>query len=102
MAQIHCKMCGGLVELPEGTTVGDCPYCGSRTTFPKVDSEKREQLYARAEQFRADGRFDRAISVYEEILRDDADDAEAYWGLLLSRFGIEYVEDPQTHERIPT
>ena len=30
------------------------------------------------------------------------DDAEAHWGLVLSRYGVEYVEDPKTHERIPT
>lgn len=29
-------------------------------------------------------------------------DAEAHWGAVISRFGIEYVEDPATHQRIPT
>ncbi|MBR5109334.1 MAG: hypothetical protein IK099_03990 [Clostridia bacterium] len=32
----------------------------------------------------------------------DDTDAEAHWGAVLSRYGIEYVEDPVTHERIPT
>lgn len=102
MATIPCKQCGGMVELSDGITLGECPYCGSVTTFPKLDSDKREQLYNRAEQFRSSGNFDRAIGVYEEILRETPEDAEAYWGLVISRFGIEYVVDPQSHERIPT
>ncbi|MBP5640016.1 MAG: TIR domain-containing protein, partial [Victivallales bacterium] len=99
---VQCKMCGGMVELPEGATVGECPYCGSLTTFPKIDTERVEQLYARAEHFRHAGDFDKAVAAYEAIVRENPDDAEAYWGLVISRFGIEYVEDPATHERIPT
>ena len=28
--------------------------------------------------------------------------AEAYWSLVLCRYGIEYVEDPASHKRVPT
>ncbi len=56
----------------------------------------------RAEHFRRANDFDRAIAAYEAIVQEDSTDAEAYWGIVISRFGIEYVEDPATHERIPT
>ena len=102
MATIQCKMCGYMVELKEGATVGECPACGSTTTFPKLTSEHAGQLYARAEHFRQLNDFDKAVDAYEAVVREDPDDPEAYWGLVLSRFGIEYVEDPQTHERVPT
>lgn len=46
--------------------------------------------------------FDKAISVYESILTDNCEDADALWGLVLCRYGIEFVEDPKTHSRIPT
>ena len=46
--------------------------------------------------------FDRAITAYEKILDADDTNAEAHWGIVLSRYGIEYVEDPISHERIPT
>ena len=29
-------------------------------------------------------------------------DAEAYWSIVLCRYGIEYVEDPATRKRVPT
>lgn len=38
----------------------------------------------------------------EVILNEDSTDAEAYWSLVLCRYGIEYVEDPATHKRVPT
>ena len=102
MAKIQCKMCGGLNELPDGVTSGECPYCGSLTTFPKITDTQTEQLYSRAEHFRRNNNFDKAVSTYESILNRNNEDPEAYWGLLISRYGIEYVEDPATHERIPT
>lgn len=102
MATVQCKMCGGSVELADGKTFGECPYCGSLTTFPKIKDDKAAQLYARAEHYRRAGEFDKAVSTYEAIIADDPSDAEAYWGAVLSRYGIEYVEDPATHERIPT
>ena len=102
MASIQCKMCGGSVELPDGVTTGECPYCGSVTTFPRINSEQKEHLYTRAEHFRQANNFDKAVVSYEALLNLDAEDPEAYWGLLISRYGIEYVEDPATHERVPT
>ena len=102
MANIQCKMCGYMVELPEGATVGECPACGSTTTFPKLNSEHTEQLYARAEHFRQLNDFDKAADAYEAVVRELPDDPEAYWGLVLARYGIEYVEDPLSHERVPT
>jgi hypothetical protein len=42
------------------------------------------------------------MSIYEQILNEDSTDAESYWSLVLCRYGIEYVEDPETHKHIPT
>ena len=102
MAKIQCKMCGGEIQVPEGVCSGSCPYCGTLTTFPKVSSDELENLYNRAEHFRRINEYDKAVSAYEKIVEVNPDDAEAYWGLVISKFGIEYVEDPVSHERIPT
>lgn len=42
------------------------------------------------------------MSMYENILNEDDSDAEAYWSLVLCKYGIEYIEDPSTHRRVPT
>ncbi|MBR5178065.1 MAG: leucine-rich repeat protein [Lachnospiraceae bacterium] len=42
------------------------------------------------------------MSIYEKIVEQDDSEAEAHWGIVLCRYGIEYVEDPATKKRIPT
>lgn len=95
-------MCGGPLELPEGITYAECPYCGSAATFPKISNDHKESLYNRAEDLRRANDFDKALQAYEKILETDDTDPEIYWGMVLCRYGIEYVEDPVSHERIPT
>ena len=97
-----CKMCGGALDVAAGASIAECPYCGAKQTLPKLDDEKRANLYDRAGHFRRMSDFDKAMALYEEILREDGTDAEAYWSIVLCRYGIEYVEDPATHRRIPT
>ena len=102
MTIIKCKMCGGDIQRSEDQAYGTCDSCGSTMTFPKVSDEQRTNLFNRANHFRRQGEFDKAVAAYESILNQDDTDAEAHWGVVLSRYGIEYVEDPTSHERIPT
>ena len=99
---IKCKMCGGDIQFNSGDTVGQCDHCGCTTTFPKLPDEQRTNLFNRANHFRRQCEFDKAMAAYEHIVEEDDTDAEAHWGIVLSKYGIEYVEDPVTHERIPT
>lgn len=102
MAILKCKMCGGDLEIKENSTVCKCEYCGTTQTLPKIDNDRKANLYDRANHFRRNNEFDKAMGIYEQILNDDGSDAEAYWSLVLCRYGIEYVEDPTTHKRVPT
>ena len=48
MAVLKCKMCGGSLEIQEGTTVYECEYCGSKQTIPTIDDEGLQVLFNRA------------------------------------------------------
>lgn len=102
MVFFKCKMCGGTVEFEQGATVGVCDSCGTKQTLPRLDDDKKANLYDRANHFRRNNEYDKAMGIYEQILAEDNTDAEAYWSLVLCRYGIEYVEDPATHKRVPT
>ena len=95
-------MCGGTLEINNNETVAVCEYCGTKQTLPKLQDDRKANLYDRANHFRRNNEFDKAMGIYEMILSDDKEDCESYWGLVLCRYGIEYVEDPRTHKRIPT
>ena len=102
MAILKCKMCGGNLEVDGTDKVVTCPYCGSQQTVPSSDSEKKVKLYNRANSCRLRNEFDRALSVYQGIISEFPDEAEAYWGICLCKYGIEYVDDPRTGDKVPT
>lgn len=99
---MKCKMCGGDLVLTESSTIATCEYCGTTQTIPSQDNEKKLIQFERAERLRRSCDFDKAAGVYENIVTDFRQEAEAYWGLVLCKYGIEYVDDPSTGKKVPT
>lgn len=102
MGVIKCKMCGGDLNIIEGASTATCDFCGSIQTIPKTDDEKKLTLFARANRLRSACEFDKAAGIYEAIVADFPEEAEAYWGLVLCKYGIEYVDDPASDKKVPT
>lgn len=80
MAVLKCKMCGGDLNFENGAAVVECEYCGTKQTVPNVDSEKKITLFGRANRLRYACEFDKASGIYESIVTDFPEEAEAYWG----------------------
>ena len=102
MVVLKCKMCGGDLIPFEGSKICECEYCGSRQTIPAIKEEGIQTLFNRANTLRMKAEFDKAADIYEKILQRNEEEAEAYWGLILCKYGIEYVEDPVTFKHVPT
>lgn len=102
MAILKCKMCGGDLAVTDGMKIVECEFCGTTQTVPNADDEKKTNLFNRANRLRIASEFDRAAGIYESIIAEFPTEAEAYWGLCLCKYGIEYVDDPKTAEKIPT
>lgn len=102
MAILKCKMCGGDLAVTDGMKIVECEFCGTTQTIPSADDEKKTNLFNRANRLRIASEFDRAAGIYESIIAEFPTEAEAYWGLCLCKYGIEYVDDPKTAEKIPT
>ena len=103
MAILKCKMCGGSLNIVGDNAVCECEFCGTQQTVPKMGNDANvAELFNRATEFRNACDFDRAEHIYEQIIESDPNEAEAYWGLILCKYGIEYVKDPRTQNRIPT
>ncbi len=101
MAVFKCKMCGGNLEIQDNQSVAVCEYCYTRQTLPRLDNEKKIALFTRANNLRIKSEFDKAAGIYESIIAEFRDESEAYWGLVLCKYGIEYVDDGKG-KRIPT
>ena len=101
MLVLKCAECGGEMEIDESLTIGKCKYCEAVNIIPK-NMEKLGNLYNRATYLRQNNEFDKAIEVYEDILKENNEEAEAHWGLVLCKYGIEYVDDPKSGAKKPT
>lgn len=99
---LKCKMCGGDIEVSQDMIVGTCLYCGSTMTLPRIDSDKKVRLFNRANKYRLNCEFDKALDAYKSIVEEDEQESEAYWGMILSEYGVEYIEDSVTKKMIPT
>lgn len=102
MSLFKCKMCGGDLEIADGAAIAECEYCGTKQTVPKAMDENLQNLFNRANTLRIKSEFDKAERLYEKIIQADTTQSEAYWGLILCKYGIEYVDDPATFKKIPT
>lgn len=90
------------IEFEKGDTVGVCDSCGTKQTLPKTKDDVISNLFNRANNLRLKCEFDKAAQIYEKIVEQDDSEAEAHWGIVLCKYGIEYVEDSKTFKRIPT
>lgn len=102
MPVLLCRCCGARLEIKPGTSVVRCGYCGVQQTVPILGFDEESLLWERAEELRRNGEYDRAASIYEQIARKCPDEPDVYWSKVLCRYGVEYVEEPKSHRRIPT
>lgn len=102
MVTLQCKMCGAPLQAEADAKIAGCQYCGTMQTLPKLGNTEINTLYERAGHYRRNNDFDKAAEIYEEILKLDTTDAEAYWSLVLCSYGVEYVKDPRTGRRVIT
>ena len=97
-----CKICGGELNVERGQSIVECEYCGVKQTLPKFFDENVKLMYDRANNYLLHSEFDKAENIFNQILFADKEDADAYWSLVLCKYGISYVKDPMTGKYVPT
>jgi len=97
-----CKICGGNLDVKQGERVTECEYCGVRQSVSSFVEPKIQEIYERANNYLMHNEFDKAENLYNQILFENKQDADAYWNVLMCRYGVTYVKDPQTGKYIPT
>ena len=93
MGGLKCKMCGSNLEIEDSITVCKCEKCGTSQTVPDIEDDKELKLFERAGRLRFNCDFDKAAGIYNTITDSYPEEAEGYWGLILCKYGIEYVDN---------
>ena len=91
----RCKNCGAELDLQKAVNgVVQCMFCASKFTLPKED------ITPAALKFLHDGesslyicRFDDAYSFYKKAAELSPNEPEAYWGMAISQFKVQYIKD---------
>ncbi len=91
MAAFICKVCGAALQLSAGDKICRCGACGVTQTVPLIDDEEKAEICRSAERYRREYRYDKAIALYEELIRAYPTDADLYWSMLLCRYGVEFT-----------
>ena len=91
----RCRNCGAELDLQKAVNgVVQCMYCASKFTLPKED------ITPAALKFLHDGesslyvcRFDDAYSFYKKAAELSPREPEAYWGMAIAQFRVQYIKD---------
>lgn len=92
-----CNICGANYVYKNGKWV--CPACDNIKQEEITNEEVVLLTNASTKLRMAD--FDDAEELYRDCIKKYPNNAEAYWGLLLSRYGIKYEEDLDG-KKVPT
>lgn len=96
-----CRCCTRELLFLEDTQMLECIACGMINSRP-VPTGPSEDTLQRAAQQREACDFTNAERSYLTILTDFPQSHEALWGLVLCRYGVEYVEDTKSGKSLPT
>lgn len=97
MLVYRCIVCGCIMYVGGSFSSMLCEHCGVVAAIPP-DLEKYGDFYNEATYFRQKGNYEKALEIYDKLLSEDREAAEAYFGRMLCRYGVKYKKD-QEQER---
>lgn len=109
-----CTLCARNMLFFPDTPQLKCAACGTTNFHPmpeklgggaQPDTKVPDALLQKAHSCRVDGSFDKAEQYYTNFITmnpTSPDVHEAHWGLAMCRFGVQFVEDPNSGDIMPT
>ncbi len=96
-----CKYCGAPLELEKAIGgVVRCVYCNNAQTLPKTDVSPAALSFLRMGEHDLDTcDFDKAYTAYAKAAELDKEEPEAYFGMALATFKVQFLKD-EVNERM--
>lgn len=102
MQTYKCKICGGSLTVTSKSRIAVCDYCGSKQILPLFSDESAQLLYDRGNGYLRQNEYDKAETIFNQLLSLCPEDPEIYWDLVLCKYGVTFVQDPKTGKYVPT
>ncbi len=96
---LNCQCCGAPLKI--GGSICECEYCGT-VNFIGGEAGKYINQLNRANKLRQQCEFDRAYTIYDDILSENIPSVDILWSQALCEYGIEYIQDPISSRYHPT
>ena len=95
LQSFKCKNCGALFPATTNENgVLKCEYCDSIFTIPKNDSNNEVLQFLQIGEHNLDAcHFDEAYTAFEKASQLNDKEPEAYWGMALAEFKVQYIKD---------
>lgn len=92
---IKCKNCGADIDLSKAINgIVECDFCFSKFTLPKKDLSPAALSFLRQGEHNLDTcKFDDAYTAFSKAAEYDDREPEAYWGMALAEFKVQYIKD---------
>lgn len=97
-----CKICGGSMTVDPKTQIAVCEYCGTKQVLPRFSDDSGRILFERGNHYLSVSEYDKAENIFNQLVASNPNDPEFYWDLVLCKYGVTFVCDPQTGKYIPT
>ena len=87
--------CGAQLDMQrEVEGVVKCPYCGNKVAVPqRATSNEALDMLRNGKHALACGHFEDAAVAYQSAQRLASDESEAYFGMALAAFKVQYIKD---------
>lgn len=98
-----CKNCGNIIDLSSAKNgIIECDHCFSKFTVPKKETGTVALRFLSIGEHDLDAcKFDDAYAAYDKAKLYNAKEPEAYWGMALAEFKVQYIKDTVNNKLQP-
>ena len=95
LSLFKCKNCGDMLDARNAVNgVIECPYCHTPWTVPKKEASPEALKYLHDGNAALDVcKFEDAFTYFQKAAEFDPKEPEAYFGMAISSFKIQYLQD---------
>ena len=99
---MECKGCGAQIDIRNAVNgVVECEYCHRIETLAKTTNDDAKHFLKMGEHDLDSCKFDEAYTAYKKASEYDGREPQAYFGMALAEFKVQYIKDTVNNKLQP-